>query len=173
MIKNIKPMTTENFKDFGWLLKYPADVEPDISIPDLDYWKNPMDLSNFKGDGELSFMRVKQRSVELKNLNYLPETIEIYLSLDGQRSVFFAAPGENGNSLKPDIDRLEAFLFSGPGGFAVKAGIWHWTPFPLTHDADYALGLRNNVILVQDGTISIGEGQMSSVELEESIKINL
>lgn len=62
-------MTTENFKVFGKLLKYPADVEPDISIPDLDYWKNPMDLSNFKGDGELSFMRVKQRAVELKNLN--------------------------------------------------------------------------------------------------------
>ncbi len=166
-------MTFENFEKFGWLIQYPDDQKPDISVPDLDYWKNPLDLSGFKADGEMSFMRVKKREISLNMLNVLYESLEVYLSLDGRSFVFFAAPGLPDDKNKPDESKIEAFLFSGPGGFAVKTGVWHWTPFPLNHDADFALGLRNNVLLKKDGKIEVGEGQVIYHELSESISVNL
>jgi ureidoglycolate hydrolase len=173
MIVDLKPMTFDNFAKFGWLLKYPEDEKPDITVPDLDYWKKPMDLSGFKSDGEFSFMRVKKREILLTMLDVLHESIEVYLSLDGRSSIFFAAPALEGNVNKPDVSKIEAFIFSGPGGFAVKTGVWHWTPYPLSHDADFVLGLRNNVLIQKDGNIEVGEGQVIYQELDEPISVNL
>jgi ureidoglycolate lyase len=166
-------MTYENFKPYGCLLSYPGDEEPDIAVDDLDYWKRPMDLSNFKSDGELSFMRIKQRGIVLDTLDMLPESAEIYISLDGRRSVFFAAPSKEGNSEEPNMEKLRAFIFSGPGGFMVNPGIWHWTPFPLSHNTDYLLGLRNNVLLKNDRVIEVGEGQILYFKLDEKVEVKL
>ena len=165
-------MTYENFADFGTMLSYP-ETAPDISVDDLDYWKRPMPLDGLCGDGELSFMRVKSRPVETAMLDMLPESAELYLSLDGTASLYFVAPPLAGDDSGPDISRARAFLFSGRGGVLVTPGIWHWTPFPLAHDADFFLGLRNNVLIQKDGGIEQGEGQVIYKELNEKLEVVL
>jgi len=170
----IKPvvMTYENFMPYGTMLSHP-EQSPDIAGHDLDYWKLPMKLGNFTGNGELSFMRVKRRDIATGMLDMLPESAELYLSLDGGASVYFVAPPAAGDEQKPDIGKIKAFLYSGPGGVLVNPGIWHWTPFPLSHDADFFLGLRNNVLIEEDGAIKQGENQVVYYELKEELEVEL
>ena len=165
-------MTCEKFREFGMMLTCP-ETAPDISVDDLEYWKRPLSLSNFEGNGELSFMRVKKREPSTGMLDMLPESAELYLSLDGTASVYFVAPSEDGGTPAPDMKKLRAFIYSGRGGVLVNPGIWHWTPFPLARDADFFLGLRNNVLIEKDGGVVQGEGQVIYHELREKVEIDL
>jgi len=169
----VELMTHENIKPFGCMLTYPEDEQPDIVREDLDYWKHPMDLSGFHSNGELSFMRVKRRKIIIEKLDRLEHSAELYLSLDGCASIYFVAPESPGGNTGADPQKIRAFLFSGRGGVLINPHIWHCTPFPLAHDADFFLGLRSNVILKKGNEISIGENQFYSHHLKEKIEIEL
>ncbi|MBI9106095.1 MAG: ureidoglycolate lyase [Spirochaetales bacterium] len=169
----IELMTFDNFKPYGCMLSYPSDEQPDITREDLDYWKRPMSLSGLDSDGEFSFMRVKRREIILRKLDRLPASAELYLSLDGCSSVYFVAAPSSGANAKPDTHRIKAFLYSGPGGVLINPEVWHCTPFPLAHDADFFLGLRSNVILKNAMKITVGENQFFSHKFEERIGVEL
>lgn len=169
----VELMTFNNFKPYGCMLSYPGDEQPDIAREDLDYWKRPMSLSGLHSDGELSFMRVKRREILLQKLDRLPESAELYLSLDGCASVYFVAAPVTGGNAEPKMSEIKAFIYSGNGGVLINPEVWHCTPFPLAHDADFFLGLRSNVILKNEAEISVGENQFFSHEFNERIGIEL
>ena len=170
---NVELMTYDNFKSFGCMLSYPEDEAPDIVRDDLDYWKRPMDLSGFQADGELSFMRVKRREIVLRKLDKMTVSPELYLSLDGCACIYFVAPPASGENARPDTAEIRAFLYSGPGGVLIHPGVWHCTPFPLAHDADFFLGLSNKVILKKGNEISVGENQFFSHPISEPVGVSI
>lgn len=166
----LKTMTGDNFAPYGTMLSYPEEIKPDVSIPDLDYWKIPLSLADLGKSGELTFMRVKRRKIQLKTLDMLTNSAELYLSLDGRSSIFFAAPDLEKTNI-PDLNELQVFLFSGPGGFIVNPGVWHWTPFPLSYDADFALGLQSNVLQKKGSQIEVSKDEIVYFNLDKPIDI--
>ena len=55
----------------------------------------------------------------------------------------------------------------------MNPGIWHWSPFPLTETADFALGLRNNVILRKGDGFDVDNHEILYYDLEEAVGIEL
>lgn len=166
-----KPLSDDNFECFGAVMRKP-DRPRDIETHWLRYWHDQVDLSNLKSLGTLGFMQMKRVPVVCEKLLILHKSIEMYLSLDGKPSVCFVAPGKPGRS-EPDLERIEAFYLEGGAGVVVREGIWHWSPFPLTETADFALGLRNTVILRQGDGFTVDEKEILYFDLPEPVTIRL
>lgn len=166
-----KKLSIEGFKAYGWALLKP-DRPIDIETPTLRYWHDIVDLSNLGRLGMMGFMQMKRVPIACTTLQVLPNSIELYLSLDGKPSVFFVAPGVTGNAA-PDEARIEAFILEGGAGVVVQKGIWHVAPFPLTETADFALGLHNTVILRKGNGFTVDEKEISYATLAETATISL
>jgi ureidoglycolate hydrolase len=176
-----KPLTDVNFEAFGSVMKKP-DRPRDIETHWLRYWHDQLDLSNLQGLGTMGFMQMKRVPVVCEKLLVLHNSIEMYLSLDGKPSVCFVAPGKPGHRdpdqreqgrPQPDLEKIEAFYLEGGAGVVVREGIWHWSPFPLTETADFALGLRNTVILRQGDGFTVDEKEILYFDLPEPVTIRL
>lgn len=172
-MKKIIPekINPSNFQPFGSLLMQP-EREQDIETHWLQYWHNMVDMSSLGGKGLLGFMRVKRVPILCEKLLMLFNSIEMYVSLDGKPSIIFVAPGKDGVN-EPDLTRLQAFMLEGGASVAVERGIWHWSPFPLTETADFALGLKNNVILQDKNGFSVNDEEIQYFDLIEPVGIEL
>ncbi len=165
-------LTDSNFKDFGWVMKKP-ERNFDFETHWLQYWHNAVDLSNFTGDGLMGFMRMKRVPIKCEKLLVLYNSVEMYLSLDGKPSVVFVAAGKPGGDMEPDLNTLRAFILEDGAGVVVEKGVWHWSPFPLSEHADFALGLKNNVILQAGTEFSANNEEILYYDLETPIAIDL
>lgn len=165
-------LTDTNFKDFGWVMKRP-ERDFDFETHWLKYWHNTVDLSNLEGMGLMGFMEMKRVPIVCEKLLMLHNSIEMYISLDGKPSIVFAAPGKADNPRQPDISKLRAFILEDGAGVVVDKGIWHWSPFPLTEKADFALGLKNNIILQMGSEFSANLEEIVYFDLEEPMGIDL
>lgn len=172
--RTIKPekLTDSNFKEFGAVVKKP-ERSFDFETPWLRYWHNTVDLSALEGAGQMGFMQMKRVPLICEKLLMLHRSIEMYLSLDGKPSIVFAAPGTVGSSAAPDLDRIHAFILEDGEGVIVNAGIWHWSPFPLTETANFALGLKDNIILQQGNEFSANENEILYFDIKPPIGIEL
>ena len=167
-----KPVTESNFQEFGQVMKKP-ERPLDIETHWLRYWHDTVDLSNLEGLGMMGFMQMKRVPIICEKLLILHNSIEMYLSLDGKPSIAFAAPGDSKNPGKPDVEKLEAFILENGAGIIVNPDIWHWSPFPLTEIADFALGLRNNIILRKGDGFDVNSEEILYYDLEEPVGIDL
>ncbi len=173
-MKKIKPqkLSDENFKPFGWVLKKP-EAPVDIESAHIRYWHNTVDLSNLGGMGMMGFMQVKRIPIILESLDVLFNSSEMYISLDGKPSIIFVAPSKAGNPKEPDESAVQAFYLEGGASVIVKQGIWHWTPFALAEEADFALGLKNNVILQDGSEFSVDDNEILYFTLPEAIGVEI
>lgn len=171
-VVSAKKLSVEGFKPYGWALLKP-DRSVDIESPTLRYWHEMVDLSNLGAFGTMGFMQMKRVPISCTTLQVLPNSIEMYLSLDGKPSVFFVAPGRKAGPQAPDESRVEAFILEGGASVVVDKGIWHVAPFPLTETADFALGLRNTVILRKGEGFTVDEKEISYMTLSEPVTIAL
>jgi ureidoglycolate hydrolase len=167
-----KKLCVEAFKPYGWALMKP-DRPVDIESPALRYWHDMVDLGNLGRLGTMGFMQMKRIPLSCTTLQVLPNSIEMYLSLDGKPSVFFVAPGSKTGAAAPDEARIEAFLLEGGASVVVEKGIWHVAPFPLTETADFALGLHNTVILRKGDGFTVDEREITYATLTEAVTIAL
>ena len=147
--------------------------ELDIESHWLRYWHNTVDLSNLGGLGMMGFMQVKRVPILCESLLVLFNSIEMYISLDGKPSIVFVAPSKADNSKEPDLEAVEAFYIEGGTSVIVNEGIWHWSPFPLTESADFALGLKNNVILQDGNGFSVDDNEILYFNLPEPIGVEV
>jgi ureidoglycolate lyase len=167
-----KPLTDENFKSFGWVMKKP-NTPVEIETHWLRYWHETVDLSNLEGMGMMGFMQMKRVPIICEKLLILHNSIEMYISLDGKPSIAFVAPGDPKDSNKPDVEKLEAFILENGSSIIVNKGVWHWSPFPLTETADFALGLKNNVIFRKGDGFDVDSNEILYYDLEEAVGIEL
>ncbi|MGA2477997.1 MAG: ureidoglycolate lyase [Spirochaetia bacterium] len=165
-----KKLTAEAFRPFGSVILKPERAL-DIESPFLRYWHDMIDLSNLGAMGTMGFMQMKRVPILCETLQVLHNSIELYLSLDGKPSIFFAAPPRDGSPGLPDEERIEAFLIEGSAGLSVDKGIWHVAPFPLTETADFVLGLRNNVILRAGTGFTVDAREITYAKLAQPVKI--
>jgi ureidoglycolate hydrolase len=167
-----KKLSVEGFAPFGNVIMKP-ERPLDIESPFLRYWHDMADISNLGTMGTLGFMQMKRVPILCETLQVLPNSIELYLSLDGAPSVFFVAPPRSGSANLPDEDRIEAFLIEGSAGLSVDTGIWHVAPFPLAETADFILGLRNTVILRSGSGFTVDAKEITYAKLSQPVRIEL
>ena len=173
-MRSIEPqrLSVAAFRSFGWALLRP-DQPPDIENQSLRYWHDMVDLSNLGPLGTMGFMQMKRQPIACTTLQALPNSIGVYLSLDGKPSVFFVAPDRGKGMTAPDEAGLRAFIIEGGAGVVVEKGIWHVAPFPLSETADFALALHNTVIVRKDGGFAVDAKEISYSTLSEPVTIAL
>ena len=164
-------LDNDNFKNYGWTMRKP-DRDFDVANEQLAYWDNCVDLSNFTGDGLLGFLEVKRIPIEMTMMDLLTESVRIYLSIDRNPSIQFVALNDPGTN-QPDMDTLKAFLLEDGDGVVINKGIWHWTPFALTEKAFFAMGLKNDIMTMKNGSYTVDDSKVKYFTLKESIGVNL
>jgi len=172
----MKLMKTEslddnNFKEYGWVMRRP-DRKYDVANEQLSYWDNCVDLSNFTGNGLLGFLEVKRIPIEMTMMDLLAESVRIYLSIDRNPSIQFVALNDQETN-QPDLNTLKAFLLEDGDGVVINKGIWHWTPFSLTEKALFAMGLKNDIMKMENGTYTVDDSKVKYFTLKESIGVQL
>lgn len=171
-MKKIKPikLSQEVFKPYGWVIMQ-GETEPDIANEQIEYWDDMADITSMGNMGSLGFMRVKRIPVKLGMLQLLHNSSELYITLDGNPSVVFVAL--SGHDENPDLSTLKAFLLENGQSIVVNKKVWHCTPFALTEKTDFALGLKNNVIIKNaDGSFGVDLDTIVYSELKEEYTID-
>ena len=144
----------------------PREGAPDIANDQIDYWDDIAEISSLNGMGSLGLLRVKKTPVELKKMVKLFDSTEAYITLDGNPSIEFVALDKDG---KPDEATLKAFMLQGGQGVVVAKNVWHCTPFALADKTDFALILKNNIIVKQgDGTFGLDFENIVYEDLSET-----
>jgi len=147
-----------------------GDSAPDIQNDQIDYWDDMADISSLAGQGSIGFMRVKKMPIKLGMLQMLHESAELYITLDGNPSVVFAAL--SGADDKPDLSTLKAFKMDGGQSVVVDKKVWHCTPFTLADKTDFALLLKNDIIIKnEDGSFGVDLNTIVYEELAEPFTI--
>ncbi len=160
-----------NFKDYGWALQKP-ERSMDVGNDQLSYWDNVADLSNFTGNGFLGFLEVKKVPIDMNMMDILPESLRIYLSVDGKPSVQFVALNNSATN-EPDLGTLKAFLLQDGDGVVIRENVWHWTPYALTDKACFAMALRNDIMDFSSGEGVYDAEKVKYFTLPESIGLDL
>lgn len=171
-MKNIiaEKLSHKAFEPYGRAIMK-GEGAPDIQNDQIDYWDDMADISSLAGQGSIGFMRVKRMPIVLGMLQMLHESAELYLTLDGNPSVVFVALSDADE--KPDLSTLKAFKMDGGQGVVVDKKVWHCTPFTLADKTDFALLLKNNVIIKnEDGSFGVDLDTIVYAELEEQFAIN-
>ncbi|HAK45100.1 MAG TPA: hypothetical protein DCO79_04160 [Spirochaeta sp.] len=169
----IKPQRLDdsNFNDYGWAVRKPGrsvDVEND----QLAYWDNMADLSNFTGNGLIGFLEVKKVSIKMEMMDILPESLRVYLSVDGKPSIQFVALNDPATS-EPDLASLKAFLLEDGDGVVIRENVWHWTPYALTEKACFAMALRKDIMDFSSGECVIDAEKVKYFNLPEAVGVDL
>lgn len=159
-------LSKEAFAPYGDAIM-PGENAPDISNDQIDYWNDIAQIKSLNGKGSLGLLRVKKTPVELKAMVKLFDSIEAYITLDGNPSIeFVALCGADG---KPDESTLKAFLLEGGQGIIVAKKVWHCTPFALAAKTDFALMLKDNIIVKQpDGSFGLDFENIVYEDLSET-----
>jgi ureidoglycolate lyase len=162
---SVHKLTKSAFEPYGEVIM-PGEEAPDITNEQIDYWDSIADITSLDGMGSLGFLSVKKTSVELKNMVKLFDSTESYITLDGSSSIEFVALDKGG---KPDESSLKAFLLEGGQGVVVAKNVWHCTPFAMTDKTDFALILKNNIIVAQqDGSFGLDFENIVYEDLSET-----
>jgi len=163
---NFLNATQENFKRFGWLITQPAK-QPDIENEYVKYWDRIVPFNSLMKYPNLGFLTCKKRSPVCHKMEMLPNMEETYICLDAEPAVFFVAPDTDTN---PDMSKVAVFLLKG-SSIVVRRGVWHWSPFPLYRDSNYALLTTDNCVISKEGKVVVNSKAVLVAELTEPVTI--
>jgi len=137
-----KFLTAKDFKPFGTIIGLPK-TKPTVSVAALDYWDEVVLLPN--EDRAASFILCKRKSFEFENMERHVKSSEIFIPLEGSSIFPFAPPNQlDEPKAKPQIDKLEAFIFDGTKAIMMHKGTWHVPPIPLTEEATFLVIFRKS-----------------------------
>lgn len=139
----VKPATPEVVAPYGRILGPGSGVKPGSS----GFYEGKVAISKpvqFQSDQDtcLSLAVVQPRPFEIQYLERHFKHTQAFIPLGGKPYVaVFGAPTPDGDL--PDLEKLEAFRFSGEDGFCMHIGTWHEFPFALEPDTHVVVVLRN------------------------------
>jgi ureidoglycolate hydrolase len=143
MIKLIpEKLTKKGFRPYGQVVGT-HEKKPDMRADWFDEYHNELDLSNFNVKISCDWLDLKNKGFVIKNLQRLPESIEVYLSSDGTISFIPVAPNIPETNL-PDYSKLKVFIIEKGMGVLVEKNIWHIAPFPLKDLSTFVLLVRSD-----------------------------
>jgi ureidoglycolate hydrolase len=141
-------LTKKSFSIYGQVIGT-HERKPDMCADWFDEYHNELDLSNFNVKISCDWLDLKNRGFVIRNLQRLPESIEIYLSSDGTTSLIPVAPNNPETNL-PDYSKLKVFIIEKGMGILVEKNVWHIAPFPLKDLSTFVLLVRSACFLEDD-----------------------
>jgi ureidoglycolate lyase len=109
----------------------------------LDYWAPVGAIS--QEPMKFGFMIPRERPWQVDWFERHLKGTQSFLPLGGQSMIVLAPPNEPFDSPGPPRpEDARAFLLDGTRGINLRLGTWHWTPFPVTTGAAFAILVRQN-----------------------------
>jgi ureidoglycolate lyase len=156
-----KILTDKGFSPFGTIIGLPK-TKPSASTPALDYWDEVIHLPI--EDRAASFLLCKRNPFEFSSMERHVKTSEIFIPLEGYSIFPFAPPNRlEDPKAKPDVNKLEAFIFDGTQALMMHKGTWHVPPIPLTEQATFLVIFGKNT----------AKEDIDNSELENKVRISL
>jgi ureidoglycolate lyase len=109
----------------------------------LDYWAPVGAIS--QEPMKFGFMIPRERPWHVDWFERHLKGTQSFLPLGGQSMIVLAPPNDPFDSpAVPKVEDARAFLLDGTRGINLKLGTWHWTPFPVTAGAAFAILVRQD-----------------------------
>lgn len=148
----VEPLTSGGFAPYGLVLGEPQGMQPTIRDAVSDVWLGFTDLL---GIGSLpgrhvTFLKIHTRPFSYDRLEKHDTSAEAFIPLEGRSVLMVVPPGIPGDSDKPDLTRVRAFLMDGCAGVLLRKGTWHAVPYNLTDMATFLILVDNSIIACQD-----------------------
>ena len=160
--------TDKNFEEYGWIISEP-ERKPDEDLEDVKYWDRIVSIKDSIEDLNIGFMKVIKRPLICTDLELIPSVEEFYICLDGEPAIMFVAPGTR---TEPDLSKISAFNLNGKP-FVIRRGIWHWAPFPLHNNSNYALFTSGGCMITVNNKGSINPDAVIMSTLKEQYTVNV
>ena len=138
-------VTNRDLLDRGLVrIEHPVHQDRLAEFDVLDYWAPVAEIS--AGTMKFGFLRPRMRPLEVGWFERHLLGTQSFVPLGGGRSLFvLAPPNEPFDSPEPPrLEDVRAFVLDGTVGINLKLGTWHWTPFPLTEGASFAILVRRD-----------------------------
>lgn len=148
MIKKLflTPLTNNNFKEFGSIIKIP-ETESTFSMDYFEYY-NGVEKCDFEGKCSFSILTIKKRRAYLDIIERHNKTSEVMVAMDGD--ITFIVVGIDPTNSSPVLDKATAFYLQQGQGVIIKPGVWHWVPFSIGATAKL-------LFIYKDGTTESGD----------------
>ena len=160
--------TDKNFKEYGWIVSEPKK-QPDEDLKDVKYWDRVVFIEDRIEELNVGFMRVIKRPLICTDLELIPSVEEFYICLDREPAIMFVAPGTR---TEPDLSKISAFNLNGKP-FVIRRGIWHWAPFPLYNNSNYALFTSGGCLITVNNKVTIDPDVVIMSKLKEHYTVNI
>ncbi|MGE0800099.1 MAG: ureidoglycolate lyase [Lautropia sp.] len=109
----------------------------------LDYWAPVGAIS--QEPMKFGFLVPRERAWRVDWLERHLKGTQSFLPLGGQGMIVLAPPNDPFDSAAPPrAEDARAFLLDGTRGINLRLGTWHWTPFPMTAGAAFAILVRQD-----------------------------
>lgn len=123
----VKELTEEGFAPYGWIIDVDR-TRPKMREDIFTFWDRMAEL-DIKGKTTVGLLEVVRRPPEFSKLERHVRTEEVFIAMDGSVIVLVGAPTP-GQDL-PDPETVQAFRLEAGKGVHLRAGTWHWIPYPL------------------------------------------
>lgn len=139
-----KPATAENLKGYGWVI----GPNTDAPASGTKFFEDAVALrkpTQFQSDETtiLSLATIDRREFKVQWVERHSQHTQTFIPLGGKP--FLAVLGRpTPDKEVPDLEDLEAFVFSGQDGFCMDIGTWHEFPFAIVDDTNVVVILRED-----------------------------
>jgi ureidoglycolate lyase len=125
-------------------IEHPVQDERLAEFDVLDYWAPVAEIST--ETMKFGFLQPRMRPLEVGWFERHLRGTQSFLPLGGGRSLFVLVPPNDpfDSPAPPRLEDARAFVLDGSVGINLKLGTWHWTPFPLTEGASFAILVRRD-----------------------------
>jgi ureidoglycolate hydrolase len=164
----IREATEDSFREFGWIITEPKK-QPDEDLEDIKYWDKLVFIADKIEDLNLGFLKAMKRTIICSELELIRSAEEFYICLDGEPAIMFVAPG---NRSAPDASKISAFNLNGKS-CVIRRGVWHWAPFPLYKNSNYALFTSGGCMITVENKVAIDPNVVTMFKLKEPVTIDV
>ncbi|MEM1907695.1 MAG: ureidoglycolate lyase [Thermosphaera sp.] len=128
MIKElvVGELDNETFAPYGAVLD-PERASPKMKEDIFTFWDN-LAVMNVQGNLTVALLEVYSRAREFSKLERHVRTEEVFFALDGDVVVLVGTPTPP--QAPPDPSTVRAFRLQAGQGVFLRAGTWHWIPWP-------------------------------------------
>jgi ureidoglycolate hydrolase len=124
--KKVKSLNEKNFAPYGQVVAFPEGISIDPSA--VHGWKVVANIP-FSGEVEVGWLLLKQRPMDVTQMEHHLNTPEMIIPLDSPFMVPVAPANEAAAAL-PNPQQIEGFIVEPGQALVMDRSGWHWLPFP-------------------------------------------
>lgn len=160
----VKKLTSQSFAKYGKVVEIPK-AEPDEQGDFGKWWADVATCSIEDGEIGFGLCLIKKRALELSEVERHLRSPELNAAMGGDMiCLVWRAESLENKELRPDPQKMEAFLVKRNQAILMDTGVWHGAPFPVSDEKLIVL------VLLRKNTFASPQ-DVYDFNLETSIRI--